>query len=101
MPAATVSAKSATAAAAGTTATAARTTTVVPPIEPAAAAVPEARRSVRAVLREDFFALAGSLVAAVASTSVVFVWLAPFDNPVGFVICAYASFLLLYRLTLR
>ncbi len=83
-----------------TTTTTTTTTTVVPPVEPTTAAVPEARRSVHAIVREDVFALVGSLIAAVAATAVVFVWLAPFNNPVGFVFCAYALFLVLYRLTL-
>ncbi|NUR29253.1 MAG: ABC transporter permease subunit [Catenulispora sp.] len=64
------------------------------------AADPEPRRSVHAVLREDVFALVGSLAAAVAATAVIFFWLAPFNGPVGFVLCAYALFLLLYRMTL-
>src|SRR3954453_17825494 len=79
---------------------AATTTTVVPPVESAVAAASEPRRSVHAILREDVFALAGSLTAAVAATSVVFVWLAPFNGPVGFVLCPSALFLLLYRITL-
>jgi phosphate transport system permease protein len=75
-------------------------TTVVPPVEPALAAAPEPRRSVHAILREDVFALVGSLAAAVAATAVIFLWLAPFNGPVGFVLCAYVLFLLLYRITL-
>ncbi|GAA2038867.1 phosphate ABC transporter permease PstA [Catenulispora yoronensis] len=86
--------------AAGTTAGTAGTTTVVPPVEPEVAVQPEARRGVHAILREDMFALFGSLAAAVAATSVIFVWLAPFNGLVGFVFCAYALFLLIYRITL-
>src|SRR5438445_373890 len=76
------------------------TTTVVPPIEPAVAAAPEPRRSVHAILREDVYALVGSLIAAVAATAVIFTWLAPWNNPIGFILCAYVLFLLIYRITL-
>ena len=76
------------------------TTTMVDPVPPAAAALPEPRRRVHAILREDVYALLGSLAAAVAITAIVFVWLAPFDNPVGFVFCAYAVFVPVYWIAL-
>ncbi|GAA1949283.1 PstA family ABC transporter permease [Catenulispora subtropica] len=103
-PSTVVTAPATTATAPATTATAPAATpaatTVVAPVEPALAATPEPRRRVHAILREDVFALVGSLIAAVATTAVIFVWLAPFDNPVGFVLCAYVLFLLIYRITL-
>lgn len=98
--AATAAATAATAANTVSSTTATITTTVVPPVAPALAAAPEPRRALHAVLREDVYALLGSLTAAVAATAVVFTWLAPWNNPVGFIACAYLLFLGIYRLTL-
>ena len=46
----------------------------------------------------DILQLVGAVVAAVSITAVVFLFLAPFDGPIGFVLVAYAIFLGIYAL---
>ena len=59
---------------------------------------PAAKRRIARVRLSDVLQLAGALTGAVAFTALVFEFLAPFDGAVGFVLMAYAIFLLLYAL---
>ncbi|MEU6342096.1 phosphate ABC transporter permease PstA [Streptomyces sp. NPDC046977] len=57
---------------------------------------PEIRRNTSGVHLNDLLAMAGALVGAVALTSLLFFWVAPFDSLLGFVVVAYVCFLGLY-----
>ncbi|MET9729547.1 phosphate ABC transporter permease PstA [Streptomyces sp. NPDC006458] len=57
---------------------------------------PEARRSTSTVHGSDLLALAGAAAGSLALTALLFVWVAPFDSALGFVVVAYLSFLGLY-----
>ena len=61
-----------------------------------AAATPETRRDLRVRTIDDRLALIGSLVAAVALDWVLYDRLLPFSGVLGFVVCWYGLFLLLY-----
>ncbi|MEU8758666.1 phosphate ABC transporter permease PstA [Streptomyces sp. NPDC048659] len=78
-----------------------------PPAAPAPATVrpappdpddrtPEARRATSAVRASDLLALAGAAVGSLALTTLLFVWIAPFDTLLGFAVVAYLLFLGLY-----
>lgn len=72
------------------------TTTIPPRPEPLSS--PETRRVTRTLGGRDALAVIGAATAAVATTSVVFVRLAPFDGVLGFVVMAYALFVGFYCL---
>ncbi|MDQ1727831.1 MAG: phosphate transport system permease protein [Frankiaceae bacterium] len=55
-------------------------------------------RTYAKVRRSDVLAVAGSLAAALSSTGLLYLFLAPFSGPVGYVIVSYAAFLALYTL---
>jgi phosphate transport system permease protein len=59
---------------------------------------PERRVALGRVRRSDVLALVGAGTAAMATTSVLFAYLAPFDGVLGFVVCTYLIFLGLYAL---
>lgn len=54
------------------------------------------RRRLRGARATDVYALVGSAVSGVASTWVLFTFLAPFSGALGWVVCSYAMFLLSY-----
>ncbi|MEV7281487.1 phosphate ABC transporter permease PstA [Streptomyces sp. NPDC093111] len=58
--------------------------------------VPEVRRSTSAVRASDLLAVAGAAVGALALTTLLFAWVAPFDTALGFVVVAYLLFVALY-----
>ncbi|MFE4172282.1 phosphate ABC transporter permease PstA [Streptomyces sp. NPDC056909] len=64
------------------------------PAEPAG----ERRRSLGLGRATDVYALLGAGAAAIGLTSLLFVWLLPFNGVVGFVCVGYAVFLALYAL---
>jgi phosphate transport system permease protein len=68
--------------------------TVVVPVP--APTFSERRRAVGKISREDALAILGSLGAALALTTVVFQWLAPFDGTVAFLALFYPVFLVIY-----
>ncbi|MER8041432.1 phosphate ABC transporter permease PstA [Streptomyces sp. NPDC094032] len=70
--------------------------TVRPVPEDPEGRAPEARRSTSAVRASDLLALAGAAVGALALTTLLFVWVAPFDTVLGFVVVAYLLFVGLY-----
>ncbi|MFU8870452.1 phosphate ABC transporter permease PstA [Micromonospora sp. SL4-19] len=72
-------------------------TTTVPVREPRPAG-PEPRRRIGGVRRSDVLALLGAAAAALALTTVVFVRLAPFNGPLGFVVLAWLTFVGCYAL---
>jgi phosphate transport system permease protein len=69
-------------------------TTVVP--VPADSGQPERRRRTSAIRRSDLLAVLGALAGGLSFTAVLFTRLAPFDGLIGFVLVAYAVFLLFY-----
>src|SRR5258707_857169 len=58
----------------------------------------ETRRDTRALRSTDLLALVGAAAASVALTAVLFTQITPFSGPLGFVLVAYALFLVLYAL---
>ncbi|MFJ7073083.1 phosphate ABC transporter permease PstA [Streptomyces sp. NPDC098781] len=57
---------------------------------------PEVRRNTSSVHASDLLALAGAAAGGVSFTALLFVWIAPFDTILGFVVVAYLLFLGLY-----
>ncbi|MFJ3903014.1 phosphate ABC transporter permease PstA [Streptomyces sp. NPDC090025] len=57
---------------------------------------PEPRRSTSSVHATDLLALAGAALGSLALTTLLFVWVAPFDTVLGFVVVAYLLFLTVY-----
>ncbi|MGW4751718.1 phosphate ABC transporter permease PstA [Streptomyces chartreusis] len=57
---------------------------------------PEVRRNTSSVHASDLLALAGAAAGGVSFTALLFVWIAPFDSVLGFVVVAYLLFLALY-----
>ncbi|WP_405592107.1 phosphate ABC transporter permease PstA [Streptomyces sp. NBC_01092] len=57
---------------------------------------PEVRRNTSSVHTSDLLALAGAAAGGVSFTALLFVWIAPFDTILGFVVVAYLLFLGLY-----
>lgn len=62
---------------------------------------PAPRRRISRIRQSDILQLVGAAVAGVSLTAVVFAFIAPFDGPIGFVLVAYALFLLVYALLVR
>ncbi|MGW2559874.1 phosphate ABC transporter permease PstA [Streptomyces sp. NPDC001514] len=56
----------------------------------------EVRRNTSTVHASDLLALAGAAVGSAALTALLFIWIAPFDSLLGFVVLAYVLFLGLY-----
>lgn len=69
--------------------------TVRPAAEPGDQS-PEPRRNTSSVHATDLLALAGAAVGSLALTALLFLWIAPFDTVLGFVVVAYLLFLGLY-----
>ncbi|MFF0199605.1 phosphate ABC transporter permease PstA [Streptomyces sp. NPDC005017] len=63
---------------------------------PVAGNGPETRRSTSTVHASDLLALAGAAAGSLSLTALLFVWVAPFDSVLGFVVVAYLCFLGLY-----
>jgi len=78
-------------------ATSAPAPTMVVHHEPLAVAPP--KRRVSNVRSTDIYALIGSAVAAIALTSLVFTYIAPFSGALGFVAVAYPLWLAIYAAT--
>ncbi|MGW0630189.1 phosphate ABC transporter permease PstA [Streptomyces sp. NPDC002758] len=57
---------------------------------------PEVRRSTSTVHASDVLALVGAAVGSLSLTTLLFVWIAPFDAILGFVVVAYLLFVGLY-----
>ncbi|MGW1539959.1 phosphate ABC transporter permease PstA [Streptomyces sp. NPDC002309] len=57
---------------------------------------PETRRSTGALHTSDVLALVGAGVGSLCLTVLLFVWIAPFDSLLGFVVVAYVLFLAVY-----
>ncbi|MFD7441912.1 phosphate ABC transporter permease PstA [Streptomyces sp. NPDC059909] len=70
--------------------------TVRPAAGAADDAAPEVRRNTSTVHASDRLTLAGAAVGSLALTVLLFVWIAPFDSILGFVVLAYVLFLGLY-----
>ena len=60
----------------------------------------ESRRSLSTIRRNDVLAIAGSAIAALSLTSLLFFRLLPFSGVLGFVFVAYVLFLAIYALIL-
>ncbi|MFN8028510.1 MAG: phosphate ABC transporter permease PstA [Acidimicrobiia bacterium] len=59
---------------------------------------PAPKRRIARLRTSDLLQVVGAAAGAIAFTGVLFAFIAPFDGPVGFVLVAYAVFLLLYGL---
>ncbi|MGW1884823.1 phosphate ABC transporter permease PstA [Streptomyces sp. NPDC001970] len=70
--------------------------TVRPAVGAPEDASPEVRRNTSTLHASDLLALAGAAVGSLALTVLLFVWIAPFDSVLGFVVLAYVLFLGLY-----
>ncbi|MGW2931922.1 phosphate ABC transporter permease PstA [Streptomyces sp. NPDC001156] len=57
---------------------------------------PEVRRNTTSFKGSDLFALVGAAVGSLSLTTLLFVWIAPFDAFLGFVVVAYLLFIALY-----
>lgn len=73
----------------------AESTTVVP-LVPEDQASHEGRRRIVTMRRSDLFAVGGAALGALATTALLFLQLAPLSGTLGFVLVAYALFLVLY-----
>ena len=71
-------------------------TTLPPPVPPGSPEEP--RRSTVILRTSDLFALVGAMAAAVAITFLLFTQLLPIGGALGFVVIAYALFLVVYAL---
>ncbi|MFG2129174.1 phosphate ABC transporter permease PstA [Streptomyces sp. NPDC048751] len=58
--------------------------------------IPEVRRNTSSVHTSDLLALAGAAIGSLSFTALLYVWIAPFDSLLGFVVLAYLLFLGLY-----
>jgi phosphate transport system permease protein len=58
--------------------------------------MPEVRRNTSTVHASDVLALVGAAVGSLSLTTLLFVWIAPFDAILGFVVVAYLLFVGLY-----
>jgi phosphate transport system permease protein len=65
-------------------------------VVPAAADVPERRRSTSSLRREDVLALLGAALGSASLTALLFTLLAPFDGALGAVVVAWVLFVALY-----
>ncbi|MGW1720504.1 phosphate ABC transporter permease PstA [Streptomyces sp. NPDC002156] len=75
-----------------------RSRTVLPGPSRSADPGGERRRALTSLRDTDVYAVIGAASAALSLTWLLFVWLLPFNGPVGFVVMAYGLFLLVYAL---